>query len=151
MKRVIFKHVHSDLPGETQIYTEVLIDGSELFERQKVVDTLKSSVNQIRYKILGRKINPSVAGYALIDLIRTAGLDQKIDFGTSLKMSIETDRTGRGNMHNPKNERLELVEPLLSVFNDHPSHHWSPAMTSKIAEMAGLTNWNTPADSKEAA
>jgi hypothetical protein len=139
MNRIIYRHVTSALLGETETFREVLVNGSTLVEREKKFDPVKSTDDRKRYKTHERVVDPSFAGYDLVQLIVSKGLADRNDLGTTSIFELE----GRDN------ERVEVLMPeLRAVFTEHPRHHWSPAMTSVIAGLAGRINWDSD---KEAA
>lgn len=135
MKRVIFKHTFENMPGESELYLDVLIDGSNIIEREKMLDPMKPTIDRKRYKTVERHIDPSVAGYDLVDRLSKI-FEGRLE-GVFIPSRIAIDEQ--------RGEQLEIYEGLMSVFTDHPRHHWSPALSSKIAELAGRVNWNTPA------
>ena len=133
MRRIIYRHVTQALAGETEQFREILVDGTNLIEREKKVDPGKSTSDQIRYKTHERNVDPSFAGYDLVQLIASHGFESTVGAHSS-ELSI--------NEHTGEKIVINLPE-MRQVFADHPRHHWSPAMTSVIAGLAGRTNWQS--------
>lgn len=141
MHRIIYRHVRKALPGETEEFREVLVNGTSIIEREKVVDHTKTTAERTRYKTLERNVDPSFAGYDLVQLI--------VD---NVGVNFVDAHQAVYDLGGGEGAKIEVnLQELRQVFVDHPRHHWSPAMTSAVAKLAGRVNWDTPAKSLEEA